>query len=72
MTDSPETVKSVARFVEKPDRETALSYLASGDYYWNAGIFLVRADILINSLSKYASDLLKAVRQAVKKQKPGW
>lgn len=67
--DSSEAARPVARFVEKPDKETALSYLASGDYYWNAGIFLVRADILINSLSKHVPDILKATQQAVKKQK---
>ena len=30
-------------FVEKPDRATAEAYLASGDYYWNSGIFLLKA-----------------------------
>lgn len=68
VTNSSEAVKSVARFVEKPDLETALSYLDSGDYYWNAGIFLVRTDTLINSLSEHAPDILKAIQQAVKKQ----
>jgi mannose-1-phosphate guanylyltransferase/mannose-6-phosphate isomerase len=55
----------VQRFVEKPDQETALSYLASGDYYWNAGIFLVRADALIQALEQFASDILESTRQAV-------
>lgn len=59
----------VKRFVEKPDQETALNYLASGDYYWNAGIFLVRADALIESLQKHAPDILEATQAAVKKQK---
>ena len=69
VTVSSETAKPVARFVEKPDQETALSYLTSDNYYWNAGIFLVRADTLINSLSKHAPDILKTAQQAVKKQK---
>ena len=66
--DSPEAAKPVKRFVEKPDQETALSYLASGDYYWNAGIFLVRADVLIKALQIHAPDILEATQQAVEKQ----
>jgi len=66
--DSPEAAKPVKRFVEKPDQETALSYLASGDYYWNAGIFLVRADALIEALQIHAPDILEATQQAVEKQ----
>jgi len=68
-SESPEAAKPVERFVEKPDQETALSYLASGDYYWNAGIFLVRADALIEALSQYAPDILAATKQAIKNQK---
>lgn len=69
VTDSSEVAKPVARFVEKPDQETALSYLASGDYYWNAGIFLAKANTLIDALSKHAPDILEATQQAVKNQK---
>jgi len=59
----------VLRFVEKPNQEIALSYLASGDYYWNAGIFLVRADALIQALEQFAPDILEATQQAVEAQK---
>jgi mannose-1-phosphate guanylyltransferase/mannose-6-phosphate isomerase len=59
----------VKRFVEKPDQETALSYLASGDYYWNAGIFLVRADALIQAMEQFASDILESTRKAVEAQR---
>ncbi|HAE75412.1 MAG TPA: mannose-1-phosphate guanylyltransferase/mannose-6-phosphate isomerase, partial [Alphaproteobacteria bacterium] len=34
---------SVARFVEKPDQETAEGYVASGEYFWNSGMFMFRA-----------------------------
>ena len=34
----------VVRFTEKPDRKKAEAYLESGDYYWNSGIFIWRAD----------------------------
>jgi mannose-1-phosphate guanylyltransferase/mannose-6-phosphate isomerase len=67
--DLQSNVLSVQRFVEKPDQETALSYLASGDYYWNAGIFLVRADALIQAMEQFASDILESTRQAVEAQR---
>jgi mannose-1-phosphate guanylyltransferase len=41
----------VARFVEKPDLETATEYVASGDYLWNAGMFIARADQLLAQLA---------------------
>lgn len=56
--------KPVKRFVEKPDQETALTYLAAGDYFWNTGLFLVRADYLLESMQQYAPDILEATRQA--------
>ena len=41
----------VAAFVEKPDLEKAKGYLASGDYLWNAGIFVFRADVMLAALT---------------------
>ncbi|WP_040161548.1 mannose-1-phosphate guanylyltransferase [Nigerium massiliense] len=41
----------VERFVEKPDRATAQQYLASGDYWWNSGMFVWRADTLLAQLA---------------------
>ncbi|NDD13770.1 MAG: mannose-1-phosphate guanylyltransferase, partial [Betaproteobacteria bacterium] len=55
----------VAQFVEKPPLEQALEYLASSDYFWNAGIFLVRADTLIEALSQHAPDILKVCQAAM-------
>lgn len=40
------------RFVEKPDAETAASYVESGEYFWNAGIFVMRADALLEELQR--------------------
>ena len=40
-------VYRVARFVEKPDRRTAETYLEAGGYYWNAGIFLYAPEVLL-------------------------
>lgn len=46
-------VREVRRFVEKPDLATARRYLASGDYLWNAGIFVFRADRMLEELARH-------------------
>lgn len=48
----------VDQFVEKPDRETAQGYLASGDYFWNAGIFLFSAQAMCAAFEAHAPDIL--------------
>lgn len=54
----------IASFVEKPDLATAESYLASGDYYWNSGMFLFRASRYLKELEQFAPDILSACRKA--------
>jgi mannose-1-phosphate guanylyltransferase/mannose-6-phosphate isomerase len=49
---------SVKAFVEKPDLGVAESYLASGDYLWNSGIFLFKASNYLAALKAYAPDIL--------------
>lgn len=49
-----EQVSEVASFVEKPNHELAQKYLASGEYLWNAGIFLFKAADYLKELSMYA------------------
>lgn len=53
------------RFVEKPDEQGAQAMLASGNYLWNAGIFLFRADALLRAFETYAPDILEMVRASV-------
>ncbi len=53
----------VGRFVEKPDGPTALSYLASGLYLWNAGMFCFRADALLQAAASTCPDVLDASRE---------
>ncbi len=55
----------VARFVEKPAQDKALEFLASGQYLWNAGIFLMRAADLLQALQSHAPDILDICRQAM-------
>ncbi len=56
---------SVAGFVEKPDAATAGRYLASGDYFWNSGMFLFRASAYLEALERHAPDILEACRDAL-------
>ena len=55
----------IAGFKEKPDLATATTYLASGDYRWNAGIFLMRASVWLEAMGKFNPEMLEACRGAV-------
>jgi len=57
-------VTRVARFVEKPDAETAAGYLAEGGYHWNAGIFLMAAEAVIDALDALAPEIMTHARAA--------
>jgi mannose-1-phosphate guanylyltransferase/mannose-6-phosphate isomerase len=55
----------VARFVEKPDRETAEGYLAGGDYAWNSGMFLFSAKRLLEDMGRLEPAMVEACREAL-------
>jgi mannose-1-phosphate guanylyltransferase / mannose-6-phosphate isomerase len=55
----------VKRFVEKPSREAAESYVDSGRFFWNAGIFLFRASTMLELFQAHAPEILVACRQAL-------
>ena len=55
----------VERFVEKPDYGTAQSYLESGDYLWNSGMFLFKASRYLEELERFRPDILEACRTAL-------
>ncbi|HHQ48259.1 MAG TPA: mannose-1-phosphate guanylyltransferase/mannose-6-phosphate isomerase, partial [Acidobacteria bacterium] len=57
-------VRPVAEFVEKPDRATAEACLASGDYFWNSGMFMFRADRYLEELGRHAPAILEVCREA--------
>lgn len=59
-----EGVRKVLRFVEKPDAATAQGYLEAGGYYWNSGMFLLRASRYLEELGRFRPDILAAVREA--------
>ncbi len=54
----------VAKFVEKPDLATAEQYLAAGGYYWNAGMFVLKASVWMAALERFRPDIASACRAA--------
>ncbi len=64
------SIYSVEQFVEKPDQETAQGYLASGDYYWNSGMFLFKAFRYLEELKQFRPDILEACEKAMAVQSP--
>ncbi|MBK9431918.1 MAG: mannose-1-phosphate guanylyltransferase/mannose-6-phosphate isomerase [Sphingomonadales bacterium] len=58
-------VHKVARFVEKPNLETAKAMLAEGNHAWNGGIFLFRADAYCAALAQHAPGILEAAKVAM-------
>ena len=52
----------VAQFVEKPDLATAEAYLAAGNYFWNAGMFVLRASVWMAALERFRPDIASACR----------
>lgn len=58
VADEGESIaRAVARFVEKPDAETALAYMNSGDYLWNTGLFVWRVTDLLDQLERHTPEL---------------
>lgn len=57
--------RRVVEFVEKPDRAAAESYVGSGNYLWNSGIFLFRAGAYMSALARHAPAVLECCRAAV-------
>ena len=63
--DNIDDAYKVEEFVEKPDLETAQTYLEQGNYLWNSGMFMFKADTLIDELTTYSPDIVKLVSDAV-------
>jgi mannose-1-phosphate guanylyltransferase/mannose-6-phosphate isomerase len=54
----------IARFVEKPDVERAKEFVAAGDYFWNAGMFLFSARRYLEELQRFAPDIAETCARA--------
>jgi mannose-1-phosphate guanylyltransferase/mannose-6-phosphate isomerase len=55
----------VEEFVEKPDLQTARTYLEQGNYLWNSGMFMFKADTLIDELTNHSPEIVASVKTAV-------
>ncbi|MDJ0801379.1 MAG: mannose-1-phosphate guanylyltransferase/mannose-6-phosphate isomerase [Desulfobacterales bacterium] len=63
--DGGDQAAAIEAFVEKPDRQTAQTYLASGRYLWNSGMFLFRTDSILEEMQRLVPGILGACEQAV-------
>lgn len=68
--EGDETGFVVSEFVEKPDAATAEKYLASGEFYWNSGMFLFKASSYLSELKTHQPDIYKACEQAMSDVQP--
>lgn len=59
-----EAAMPVQRFVEKPDASTAQQYLDESGYYWNAGMFVLKASVWLQALEQFRPDILQVTTQA--------
>ena len=57
-------VRNVAAFVEKPNLETAQAYLADGGYFWNSGMFVMKASRWLAALAHFRPDIAEATRKS--------
>lgn len=61
--DGAPSALKVDSFVEKPNAATAEQYVASGDYLWNAGMFITKASVLLEELAKTQPELVDGVQK---------
>ena len=54
----------VLNFTEKPDQPTAEKYMASGDYFWNSGMFILRASVWLKTIQYFSPDIYEATLNA--------
>ena len=60
-----ENTFDVKAFHEKPDFNTATSYLEAGNYYWNSGMFMFKAGVFLEELQKYSPEIFDTSKQAL-------
>lgn len=64
--DGDDRAFSIQQFVEKPDEDTAASYVKSGNYLWNSGMFLFKASTYLSELKQHRPDIYEACDKAVR------
>jgi mannose-1-phosphate guanylyltransferase/mannose-6-phosphate isomerase len=63
-SDDQSAVAQVESFVEKPNSETAQRYLVKGGYFWNAGMFVLKASVWLKALKEFRPDIANATQAA--------
>jgi mannose-1-phosphate guanylyltransferase/mannose-6-phosphate isomerase len=69
-TNAQGTVTTVERFVEKPNLETAQAYVNEGCYFWNAGIFVLKASVWLQAMETFQPEMLAKVKHAWVSRQP--
>ncbi len=62
-TENSPVAHPVEAFVEKPDATRARAYLASGNFYWNSGIFVTRSDVILKEIAAYLPNLYASLKK---------
>jgi mannose-1-phosphate guanylyltransferase / mannose-6-phosphate isomerase len=65
----PGGAQRVQRFVEKPDAATAQRYVDDGQFFWNSGLFVLRASVWLKALGRLRPDILAATQAAFEGRK---
>jgi mannose-1-phosphate guanylyltransferase / mannose-6-phosphate isomerase len=68
-SEAAELIHKVTRFTEKPSLETAQRYLKEGSYFWNTGIFIIKASTWLDALKNSRPDILQATQNAWQSRK---
>ena len=63
--DESSALYRVNDFVEKPSLLDANKYIEDGTYFWNSGIFMFQAKVLIQELAKYSKEIVDAAQQSI-------
>ena len=67
--DPMENAFRVKRFAEKPEASRAAEYVEGGDYYWNSGMFVFRADVMLSELETHAPGIVQGCKKAIEAAK---
>lgn len=59
----PERAFAVKRFVEKPDKQTALKYVEAGNFFWNSGMFAFKASVISEEIKRFAPELYDKMKE---------
>jgi len=66
-----EGICDVERFTEKPDHDTAVGFLQSGNYYWNSGMFVWRASVILAEIERYLPAVHKVTGEILAESRAG-